>query len=63
MAIKNKVALITGSASGMGKQTAMRMAENGAKTGYHVADRIAGEILFDQVSDHIFDVFLCDPDR
>ncbi|BBO86854.1 hypothetical protein DSCOOX_00340 [Desulfosarcina ovata subsp. ovata] len=31
MGIKNRVALITGSASGMGKQTAMRMAENGAK--------------------------------
>ena len=31
MAIKNRVALITGSASGMGKQTALRMAENGAK--------------------------------
>ncbi|BBO79463.1 beta-ketoacyl-ACP reductase [Desulfosarcina ovata subsp. sediminis] len=31
MSIKNRVALITGSASGMGKQTAMRMAENGAK--------------------------------
>ncbi len=31
MAIKDRVALITGSASGMGKQTAMRMAENGAK--------------------------------
>ena len=31
MGIKNRVALITGSASGMGKQTALRMAENGAK--------------------------------
>lgn len=31
MTIQNRVALITGSASGMGKQTAMRMAENGAK--------------------------------
>jgi NAD(P)-dependent dehydrogenase (short-subunit alcohol dehydrogenase family) len=31
MAIKDRVALITGSASGMGKQTALRMAENGAK--------------------------------
>ncbi|MBW1850023.1 MAG: SDR family oxidoreductase [Deltaproteobacteria bacterium] len=31
MAIRDRVALITGSASGMGKQTAMRMAENGAK--------------------------------
>lgn len=31
MGIKNRVALITGSASGMGKQTARRMAEKGAK--------------------------------
>ena len=31
MGIENRVALITGSASGMGKQTAQRMAENGAK--------------------------------
>lgn len=31
MAIKDRVALITGSASGMGKQTALRMAEHGAK--------------------------------
>jgi len=31
MGIENRVALITGSASGMGKQTARRMAENGAK--------------------------------
>ena len=31
MAIKGRVALITGSASGMGKQTAQRMAERGAK--------------------------------
>ena len=31
MGIKDRVALITGSASGMGKQTAQRMAENGAK--------------------------------
>lgn len=30
MGIENRVALITGSASGMGKQTARRMAENGA---------------------------------
>lgn len=31
MGIENRVALITGSASGMGKQTALRMAESGAK--------------------------------
>ncbi|KGO32926.1 MAG: SDR family NAD(P)-dependent oxidoreductase [Desulfoprunum sp.] len=31
MGIENRVALITGSASGMGKQTARLMAENGAK--------------------------------
>lgn len=31
MAIKGRVGLITGSASGMGKQTALRMAEQGAK--------------------------------
>ncbi len=31
MGIANRVALITGSASGMGKQTAYRMAQNGAK--------------------------------
>ncbi len=31
MGIQNRVALITGSASGMGRQTARRMAENGAK--------------------------------
>lgn len=31
MGIKNRVAVITGSGSGMGKQTAQRMAENGAK--------------------------------
>ncbi len=31
MGIENRVALITGSGSGMGKQTAQRMAENGAK--------------------------------
>jgi 3-oxoacyl-[acyl-carrier protein] reductase/2-[hydroxy(phenyl)methyl]-succinyl-CoA dehydrogenase BbsD subunit len=31
MGIKNRVALVTGSASGIGKQTALRMAENGAK--------------------------------
>jgi len=31
MSIQNRVALITGSGSGMGKQTAMRMAQKGAK--------------------------------
>lgn len=31
MGIQNRVALVTGSASGIGKQTARRMAENGAK--------------------------------
>ncbi len=31
MGIKNRVALVTGSASGIGKQTALRLAENGAK--------------------------------
>ena len=42
MAIKNRVALITGSASGMGKQTAMRMAESGAKV---VINDIVPEVL------------------
>ena len=31
MGIQNRVALVTGSASGIGKQAARRMAENGAK--------------------------------
>lgn len=46
MAIKNKVALITGSASGMGKQTALRMAENGAKV-------IINDIVQEKISETV----------
>ncbi len=42
MGIQNRVALITGSASGIGKQTALRMARNGAKVVINdiVADKV-----------------------
>ncbi len=46
MGIKDKVALITGSASGMGKQTAMRMAENGAKV-------VINDIVEEKVSETV----------
>ena len=46
MAIKDKVALITGSASGIGKQTAMRMAENGAKV-------VINDIVEEKVSETV----------
>jgi 2-[hydroxy(phenyl)methyl]-succinyl-CoA dehydrogenase BbsD subunit len=39
MGIANRVALVTGSASGMGKQTAQRMAENGAYVAINDIDR------------------------
>ncbi|MBF0507470.1 MAG: 3-oxoacyl-ACP reductase FabG [Deltaproteobacteria bacterium] len=43
MGIENRVALITGSASGIGKKTAFRMAQNGAKVVINdiVADNVA----------------------
>ncbi|MFH0726811.1 MAG: 3-oxoacyl-ACP reductase FabG [Pseudomonadota bacterium] len=46
MAIKDRVALITGSASGMGKQTALRMAENGAKV-------VINDIVSERVSETV----------
>lgn len=46
MAINNRVALITGSASGMGKQTALRMAENGAKV-------IINDIVEEKISETV----------
>lgn len=46
MAIKDRVALITGSASGMGKQTALRMAENGAKV-------VINDIVNERVSETV----------
>lgn len=46
MAIKDRVALITGSASGMGKQTAMRMAENGIKI-------VINDIVAEKVSETV----------
>jgi NAD(P)-dependent dehydrogenase (short-subunit alcohol dehydrogenase family) len=46
MAIKNRVALITGSASGMGKQTALRMAEAGAKV-------VINDIVKEKVSETV----------
>jgi NAD(P)-dependent dehydrogenase (short-subunit alcohol dehydrogenase family) len=53
--LKDKVALITGGASGLGRQAAIRMAQEGAKVvitdvnaelGVTVADEIGGDILF-----------------
>jgi 2-[hydroxy(phenyl)methyl]-succinyl-CoA dehydrogenase BbsD subunit len=46
MAIKDRVVLITGSASGMGKQTALRMAENGAKV-------VINDIVSEKVSETV----------
>jgi NAD(P)-dependent dehydrogenase (short-subunit alcohol dehydrogenase family) len=46
MAIKDRVALITGSASGMGKQTALRMAEAGAKV-------VINDIVKEKVSETV----------
>jgi 3-oxoacyl-[acyl-carrier protein] reductase/2-[hydroxy(phenyl)methyl]-succinyl-CoA dehydrogenase BbsD subunit len=46
MTIKDRVALITGSASGMGKQTALRMAENGAKV-------VINDIVSERVSETV----------
>ena len=46
MGIENKVALITGSASGMGKQTARRMAERGVKI-------VINDIVSDKVDETI----------
>lgn len=46
MAIKDRVALITGSASGMGKQTALRMAELGAKV-------VINDIVEEKVSETV----------
>ena len=48
MGIQNRVALITGSASGIGKQTARRMAETGATV---VINDIAQEIVEKTVSE------------
>jgi len=48
MGINNRVALITGSASGIGKQTALRMAEQGAKI---VINDIIPEKVEDTVSE------------
>lgn len=46
MGIKNRVALITGSGSGMGKQTALRMAENGAKV-------VINDVVAEKVDDTV----------
>lgn len=46
MGIENRVCLITGSASGMGKQTARRMAERGAKI-------VINDVVADKVSDTV----------
>jgi len=46
MGIKDKTALVTGSASGIGKQTAMRMAENGAKI-------VINDIISDKVNETV----------
>lgn len=48
MGIENRVALITGSASGIGKQTALRMAQNGAKV---VINDIAADKVEETVSE------------
>jgi NAD(P)-dependent dehydrogenase (short-subunit alcohol dehydrogenase family) len=48
MTIKDRVALITGSASGMGKQIAMRMAEGGAKV---IINDIAKEKVSETVTE------------
>ncbi|MCD5409212.1 MAG: SDR family oxidoreductase, partial [Methanocellales archaeon] len=56
MGIENRVVLITGSASGMGKQTARRMAENGAKIVINdiVADKVGETVA--EFKDAGFDV-------
>ena len=46
MGIENRVCLITGSASGMGKQTGRRMAERGAKI-------VINDVVADKVSDTV----------
>ncbi len=46
MGIENRVALVTGSASGIGKQTALRLAENGAKI-------VINDIVADKVNETV----------
>ena len=46
MGIENRVALITGSASGIGKKTAYRMAQNGAKV-------VINDIMLDKVEETV----------
>jgi 3-oxoacyl-[acyl-carrier protein] reductase/2-[hydroxy(phenyl)methyl]-succinyl-CoA dehydrogenase BbsD subunit len=62
MSIKDKVALITGSASGMGKHTATRMAEKGAKIVINdiASDKV--EQTVNELKDKGFEVFgkVCD---